>query len=77
MLTPRHLFRQLEPSWLVNGHTTSLLASEAEKELVKEDLGGMAGRIGECGMRLRVDGRLQLLLLDVCQPGGITIEAIS
>ena len=47
ILTPRHLFLQLEPSWLVNGQTTSLLASDAEKELVREDLGGMAGR-GRC-----------------------------
>ncbi len=44
MLTPRHLFLQLEPSWLVNGQTTSLLASEAWKELVREDLGGMTCR---------------------------------
>lgn len=43
-LTPRHLFRQLEPSWFLNGQTTSLLASEAENELVKADFGGMAWR---------------------------------
>jgi len=55
MLTPRHLFLQLEPSWLVNGQTTSLLASEAWKELVREDLGGMAcrGRRSETRVGLR------------------------
>lgn len=41
-LTPRHRFRQLDPSWFLNGQTTSLLVSEAEKELVKVDFGGMA-----------------------------------
>lgn len=40
-LTPKHRFRQLEPSLLVNGQTTSLLASETEKELVREARGGM------------------------------------
>lgn len=40
-LTPKHLLRQLEPSLLVNGHTTSLLASDTEKELVSEVRGGM------------------------------------
>lgn len=40
-LTPKHLFRQLEPSLFVNGHTTSLLASDTEKELVSEVRGGM------------------------------------
>ena len=40
-LTPRHRFRQLEPSWLRSGHTTSLLASVTEKEEVREARGGM------------------------------------
>lgn len=40
-LTPRHRLRQLEPSLLVSGQTTSLLASVTEKELVREGLGGM------------------------------------
>jgi hypothetical protein len=43
-LTPRHLLRQLEPSLFFKGQTTSLLASETEKELVREARGGMAGR---------------------------------
>lgn len=42
-LTPRHRLRQLEPSLLVKGHTTSLLASETENELVSEVRGGMVG----------------------------------
>ena len=40
-LTPRHLFRQLEPSTVFKGQTTSLSSTEAEKELVKEDFGGI------------------------------------
>jgi hypothetical protein len=40
-LTPKHRLRQLEPSLLVKGQTTSLLASETEKELVSDDRGGM------------------------------------
>lgn len=40
-LTPKHRLRQLDPSLLVNGQTTSLLASETEKELVNDDRGGM------------------------------------
>lgn len=40
-LTPRHRLRQLEPSLLVSGQTTSLLASDTEKELVSEVRGGM------------------------------------
>lgn len=39
--TPRHRFRQLDPSWLCNGQTTSLLASVMEKDEVREDLGGI------------------------------------
>lgn len=46
MLTPRHRFRQLDPSLFLNGQTTSLLASDAEKELVNEFLGGMPGACG-------------------------------
>lgn len=41
LLTPRHLFRQLEPSLFFNGHTTSLLTSVTEKELVSDARGGM------------------------------------
>ena len=44
-----HLFRQLDPSWFLNGQTTSLLASDAEKELVNEFLGGMPGGYGSGG----------------------------
>lgn len=56
-LTPRHLFRQLEPSTVFNGQTTSLSSSEAEKELVKEDLGGIGrGRMGEKRVVLREQG---------------------
>lgn len=40
-LTPLHRFRQTEPSKCLRGQTTSLSSSEAEKELVKEDFGGM------------------------------------
>lgn len=40
-LTPRHRLRQLEPSLFFKGHTTSLLASVTEKELVSELRGGM------------------------------------
>ena len=40
-LTPMHRLRQLEPSWLRSGQTTSLLASVMEKDEVREDLGGM------------------------------------
>ncbi len=36
-----HRLRQLEPSWLRSGQTTSLLASVMEKDEVREDLGGM------------------------------------
>ncbi|GAT22481.1 hypothetical protein RIB2604_01505150 [Aspergillus luchuensis] len=36
-----HLFRQLEPSLFFNGHTTSLLTSVTEKELVSDARGGM------------------------------------
>ncbi|KAL8654200.1 MAG: hypothetical protein Q9210_001646 [Variospora velana] len=40
-LTPPHRFRQAEPSKCLRGQTTSLSTSEAEKELVKEDFGGI------------------------------------
>lgn len=33
--------RQLEPSWLRSGQTTSLFASVMEKEDVRDDLGGI------------------------------------
>jgi len=35
----------LDPSWFARGQTTSLLASKAENELVREDRGGMAWRM--------------------------------
>ena len=38
-------FLQLDPSWFVKGQTTSLLASEAENELVRDDRGGIAWRM--------------------------------
>ncbi len=57
-LTPRHLFRQLDPSWFLNGQTTSLLASDAENELVSEFLGGMPGGSGS-GDRLSAAKRVQ------------------
>lgn len=40
-LTPTHLLRQLEASWLRKGHTTSLLVSVMEKDEVREDRGGI------------------------------------
>lgn len=40
-LTPMQRFRQLEPSWLRNGQTTSLFESVIEKDEVREDLGGI------------------------------------
>lgn len=40
-LTPKHLFRQLEPSLFFSGQTTSLLASVTENELVMDARGGM------------------------------------
>ena len=58
MLTPRHRFRQLDPSPFLNGQTTSLLASDAEKELVNEFLGGMPGGCG-FGDRLSAGKRVQ------------------
>lgn len=52
-LTPRHRLRQLEPSLFFKGHTTSLLASVTEKELVRELRGGMvhiyASQYGRAG----------------------------
>lgn len=45
--------RQLEPSWLRSGQTTSLVLSETEKELVRLRGGGMtahAGRGGRAGI---------------------------
>ena len=66
VLTPRHRFLQFEPSWFLNGQTTSLLASEAEKELVSEALGGMAGRCRRSGTRIGLERGLRLLLLKDC-----------
>jgi len=40
-LTPIQRLRQLEPSWLRSGQTTSLLASVIEKDEVRDDLGGI------------------------------------
>ena len=40
-LTPRQRLRQLEPSWFLNGQTTSLFASETEKDDVNEERGGI------------------------------------
>ena len=40
-LTPMQRFRQLEPSVLRSGQTTSLLASVREKDEVRELLGGI------------------------------------
>lgn len=45
VLTPKQRFRQLDPSWFFNGQTTSLLTSDAENELVREDLGGIVRRM--------------------------------
>jgi hypothetical protein len=51
-LTPMHRFRQLEPSWLRNGQTTSLLASVTGKDDVRFDLGGILGlRTIQCRAR--------------------------
>lgn len=44
-LTPRQRLRQLEPSLFLRGQTTSLVASETEKELVREVRGGMLKNI--------------------------------
>lgn len=49
--------RQLEPSWLRSGQTTSLVLSETEKLLVRFLGGGMtahAGRLG-CGAGLKLE----------------------
>lgn len=40
-LTPIQRLRQLEPSWLRSGQTTSLFASVIEKDDVRDDLGGI------------------------------------
>jgi hypothetical protein len=39
--TPMQRLRQLEPSWLRKGQTTSLLESVIEKDEVRDDLGGI------------------------------------
>jgi hypothetical protein len=58
-LTPRQRLRQLEPSWLRNGQTTSLLASETEKDEVREDRGGIVSvdPTIQAGERLDSDNR--------------------
>jgi hypothetical protein len=38
--------RQLEPSWLRSGQTTSLFASVIEKDDVRDDLGGIVDERG-------------------------------
>lgn len=43
-LTPRQRLRQLEPSWLRSGQTTSLAESAIEKEEVRDDRGGILVR---------------------------------
>lgn len=40
-LSPVQRLRQLEPSWLRNGHITASLASVTEKDDVSDDLGGI------------------------------------
>lgn len=50
--------RQLEPSWLRSGQTTSLLASVIEKDEVKDVLGGILNTvIPHHTMSSRVFGR--------------------
>lgn len=39
--SPMQRLRQLEPSWLRSGQTTSLFASVIEKDDVRDDLGGI------------------------------------
>ncbi len=43
--TPRQRLRQLDPSALRRGQTTSLAASETAKEEVREERGGISARI--------------------------------
>lgn len=57
-----HLFLQLEPSGFLNGHMTSLLTSEREKELVREDRGGMAGLHVPGGGRREVAAEVALIV---------------
>lgn len=46
--------RQLEPSWLRSGQTTSLVLSETEKEFVRLRGGGMTAHAGRgCGAERR------------------------
>ncbi|CAL3962314.1 unnamed protein product [Diplocarpon coronariae] len=49
-LTPRQRLRQPEPSWLRNGHTTSLLTSDTEKDDVRADRGGIVFADEEAGI---------------------------
>ena len=75
ILTPRQRLRQLEPSLLVRGQTTSLLASETENELVSEDRGGMVMIMYLCShiscsrwggeiVRIRKEDRLKIDRVD-------------
>ena len=54
LLTPRHLFLQLEPSWFFRGQTTSLLESERGKDEVNDDRGGILAP--PCAARRLVGG---------------------
>jgi hypothetical protein len=52
-------FRHAEPSWFFSGHTTSLLASETEKEPVSDVRGGIEVRVEVAGFfewSLRLNG---------------------
>jgi len=57
-LTPTQRFLQLDPSWFVSGQTTSLFASEAENELVRDARGGIAWRM-EAGLAEGEGGQQQ------------------
>lgn len=54
-LTPMQRLRQLEPSWLRNGQTTSLLASVMEKDDVRDERGGILTPPCEAARRRRQD----------------------
>lgn len=55
-LTPMQRLRQLEPSWLRSGQTTSLFASVIENEDVKDDLGGILVRVSGSNPTMRRRG---------------------
>ena len=55
ILTPTHRLRQLELSLFFKGQTTSLVSLTTEKELVREDRGGMMNIAGEVGGWWMVD----------------------